>query len=271
MWEWINERELKIFEIYAMALRLFRSNFKKIAFVVAIVFIPIAILHTIIMQQLFATSDSMRALSQISGIETTEFIEMAVAYGGNQLLQIMVLLWLEPVGIIAISKITKSALVEGDISAKEALGEGLNCIGKYMLAGVFVALIVGLGFCLLVIPGVILGVMVLFYLQSIGLSEQKGRLSLQYSAALVKGRWFKTLGFVLFTVFISLGFNSLLDLLTFWVGDGLLGNCVYMALSYFTESLVVICTTVLFLNREMLVHGKKLQLASKEEIVMDVI
>lgn len=269
MLDWVNEKEMKLFEIYAIALRLFRSNFKKIAFVVFVVFLPIAILHVIILEQLFATGTSLQALTEISGVGTDEFVEMAMAYGGNQLLQIMVLLWLEPVGAIAIAKITKAALMEKEITAKEAIGEGLNCLGKYMLAGVFVAALVGLGFAALVIPGVFLGVLVVFYLQAIALEGKTGKQSLQYSADLVKGRWFKTLGFVLFTMFISLGFNTMLDYITFWVGDSLVGSMFYMALTYFTESLVVICTTVLFLNREVLVHGNRLVLAPKDEIIIE--
>ncbi|WP_317854054.1 hypothetical protein [Chakrabartyella piscis] len=258
MLDWINGKEMRYIEIFSLGMYIFRKNFKKIAFVVGVVFFPIAILHTFIMNQMFLTASSLSVLMQATSVDTVALWDMAKAYGGNQLLQIMVLLWLEPVGAIAIAKLAKSYLVEEEMSPKDAIGEGLNCLGTYMAAGVLVALGVGLGFGAFVIPGVYLGVLVMFYIQAIGLSGQTGKKSIQYSAVLVKGRWFKSLGFFIFIFMLGVGFNSMIELVVSLLGDGFVVDAIFMALSYFTESLMFICMTVLFLNREMLVHGKKL-------------
>lgn len=267
MLDWINGKEMRYIEIFSLGMYIFRKNFKKISFIVVAVFFPIAILHTFIMNQMFLTADSLSVLMQATSVDTTALWDMAKTYGGNQLLQIAVLLWLEPVGAIAVAKLTKSYLMEEELSPKEAIGEGLNCLGSYMVAGVLVALCVGLGFGAFLLPGVYLGIMMMFYIQAIGLSGQTGKKSIQYSAALVKGRWFKTLGFFIFILILSLGFNNMIDLVVSLFGDGFVIDLVFMALSYFTEGLTIICTTVLFLNREMLVHGKKLSKNIVEEVV----
>lgn len=108
--------------------------------------------------------------------------------------------WMPATVIVAVSKVVKGEI----IGVKETLSLAWKKLWKFILLELLTSVIVGLGFLLLAVPGIIFGVWFSFA-GFILITQDKGVVeSLKESKALIKGRFWKVVGRYL--VFILLGF-----------------------------------------------------------------
>jgi len=259
MLEAINNRELGFMEILTIALDLFKKNFKAILIVVAVLFFPISILHVLIMEKL---SNSALILLEFikteSALENMSFYtQVLIEFLENHVLQMTVLLFLEPIGVITIAKIAKGHLCNENVSVGHAIGDAMNCLWGVIITGISYWILVFIGSFFFVIPGLYLGVIWTFYVYVIGLRGIKGWKALVYSKKLTNGKFWKTVGFILFTTLIVSGCGWCLNALFFLAPENIATNILNLTLTYIFNSFVFIGMTVLFMNREAIMFGKK--------------
>ncbi|WP_313530212.1 hypothetical protein [Anaerotignum sp.] len=255
----INNKELGFMDILSISMNLFMKNFKSIMIVVTFLFLPISILNVLIVEKL-----SNSALILMNMVEAEGFLETMPAYTealirflGNHALQMTVLLFLEPIGVIAIAKIAKGYLCNETIKVKDAIGEAMNCLWGVIVTGIPYWVLIFIASTFFVIPGLVLGVFWTFYVYAIGLKDIRGWKALTYSKKLTGGKFWKTTGFIIVTSFIVSGWNWLFKGLLFIAPEHVATNILYSTLTYISGSFAYMGVTVLFMNRGAIMFGEK--------------
>lgn len=254
----IFKRKLALAELMTIAMHLFLANFKSICKVVFTLFLSLSILHVLILDRV---SDSVLLMTQLaqSGVTSANmpaYVDSFILYLGNTLLQATVLLFLEPVGIIAIAKIGKGYIQGEPISVKDAIGEAMGCLWATITTGIPYWFAIFFGTLLFIIPGIYLGGIWVFYIYAIGLRGERGFGALGYSKKLVQGRWWQTFGTMVVVSIITSGMNWIFSGVYIFGADNILVMILYYTLTYFSASFMYLLMTTFFLNREHIILGK---------------
>ncbi len=182
------------------------------------------------------------------------FEEIALRYGdsyayqaymrANQLMQVLF-------GVFAVMAIIHfvNSLVLGKVCAvKESFGATFRKWGSVFWAGVLSKLAV-IGFTLLlIVPGIIYAGYYIFVLYTVVLTDNRGLKSLEYSKKLVKGRWWKMVGYAIVihlcgvVGYILTGFISFFFAEIYWL------NLILDTLGDLASIFTVIGMTLLFIK-----------------------
>ncbi len=255
----INNKELGFMEILSIAMNLFMKNFKSIMIVVSFLFLPISILNVLIVEKLSNSALILMSMTEAEGLleNMPAYTEALLRFLGNHALQMTVLLFLEPVGVIAIAKITKGYLCNETIQVKDAIGESMNCLWSVIITGIPYWILIFIASSFFIVPGLFLGVIWTFYVYAIGLKGAKGWKALTYSKRLTTGKFWKTAGFIIVTSFIVSGWNWLFNGLLVIAPEHVATDILYSTLTYISGSFAYMGMTVLFMNRESIMLGQK--------------
>jgi len=94
------------------------------------------------------------------------------------------------------------------LSVGQALSLGVQRMGTMLLSGLLVGLVVAIGLCLLIVPGLIFIIWLVFAPFAVVLERRGALASLSYSRAIVRGHWWRTavlltiIGIVLMVVYL---------------------------------------------------------------------
>ena len=173
-WNWIEQLSLS-FHVFA-------ANMKAILKVLLIAFLPLSILGSVINGRML---NAYLVFQQLAEAGTGLSNEADLINAGTQVLfhsglTVLISLFLQPVGIIAIAKVVKQFLTEQEISFGTALGEAFSLMPAIVASGIIYGVLVFLA-SLLIVPGIYLSVAWVFYLYALGLSEKRGMEALRYS------------------------------------------------------------------------------------------
>ena len=251
-WNWIEQLSLS-FHVFA-------ANMKAILKVLLIAFLPLSILGSVINGRML---NAYLVFQQLAEAGTGLSNEADLINAGTQVLfhsglTVLISLFLQPVGIIAIAKVVKQFLTEQEISFGTALGEAFSLMPAIVASGIIYGVLVFLA-SLLIVPGIYLSVAWVFYLYALGLSEKRGMEALRYSRSLVRGRWWRTLGYLLLLAVIAMLWNSAFQLVYSLLPQGHIADAAYQLLSYFSAAYVTVGQVLLFLNREAVTYGVPMQ------------
>ncbi|MFV0313628.1 MAG: hypothetical protein ACK5I7_00850 [Anaerotignum sp.] len=253
----INKKELGFMEILSIAMHLFIKNIKPIAIVVCVLFLPISIVTTMLVERVHSGSVILLNMMQ-SGMTDenllayeNEYIRLLI----NTTLSFAVTIFLEPIGVIAIAKIGKSYLCGKAMNVKDAIGEGMNCLFGVILTGILFSVCVIFGTFLFIIPGLYLSIVWGFYIYVVGLNGVKGWNAVKYSTQLTKNRFWKTLAFFWGLAFIVFGWSWTIGVLFSLGYDHSIVSILSTMISYFFACFAYFAITVLFMNREAILLG----------------
>lgn len=263
-WNWIEQLSLS-FHVFA-------ANMKAILKVLLIVFLPLSILGSVINGRMLNAYLVFQQLAEAgAGLSN----EADLINAGTQVLfhsglTVLISLFLQPVGIIAIAKVVKQFLTEQEISFGTALGEAFSLMPAIVASGIIYGVLVFLA-SLLIVPGIYLSVAWVFYLYALGLSEKRGMEALRYSRSLVRGRWWRTFGYLLLLTVIAMLWNSAFQLVYSLLPQGHIADAAYQLLCYFSAAFVTVGQVLLFLNREAVTYGVPMQTDAPAESVDGIV
>lgn len=162
----ISQKQLSITEIMSRAWKIFKENFKTIATIVLIIYIPINIILFYVPVE--DTLEGMRSYFRV--IQLFESLIGIIA-------------------TIAIALVVKSKMEGNVLGVKEALKQSLSkwgvVVGTNILLGIF---LVGLTL-LLIVPGIIYFIFWLFVTYTVVFNNKSGKAAMNYSKEIVSGRW----------------------------------------------------------------------------------
>lgn len=259
-WNWIEQLSLS-FHVFA-------ANMKAILKVLLIVFLPLSILGSVINGRMLNAYLVFQQLAEAgAGLSNeADLINAGAQVLFHSGLTVLISLFLQPVGIIAIAKVVKQFLTEQEISFGTALGEAFSLMPAIVASGIIYGVLVFLA-SLLIVPGIYLSVAWVFYLYALGLSEKRGMEALRYSKGLVNGKWWRTLGYLLLLAVIAMLWNSAFQLVYSLLPQGHIADAAYQLLSYFSAAFVTVGQVLLFLNREAVTYGVPMQTDAPAESV----
>lgn len=249
-------REWNWMEQLSAAFHIFAANIRAIGAILVVVFLPISILESIISGRMLRAYTVFQEFVQTGVSLSNEgaFLQAAYQVLFHMGLMFAVSLFLQPVGTIAVAKIVQQALTREKISCRGALGEAFALMPTILATGILYGIV--LFFTgLFIVPGAYFGVVWAFYLYAIGLSGKRGAESLRYSKELVRGKWWKTFGYLLLLFSIAMLWNSAFQLVYALLPNVRVGDVVYQLLCYFSAAFVAVGEALLFLNREAIRFG----------------
>ena len=220
----IQEREFSLSDVIAKGWLVYSQYFKSIVMITLIVYIPINIILYIVAGYMNNFKDFMNVIKILEGL-----------FG--------------VIAMMGIAVVVDHGIQNNDdlpISWRAALSKAVSrwgsCLTTSILGGV---IIMGLTL-LLIMPGIIWSIYYIFIIQIVALRELGGKTALNYSKALVKGRWWKIFGIVFLLALI----NGVIGL-----GIGYLSTFLPSSISIITDTLIdiiaafyTVATTILFLN-----------------------
>lgn len=212
----------------------YRKHFKSILPIFLIVYVPINIALSFVPVDYLIENhglDGFRLYMKL--IELTEFF----------------------IGVLAtmsLARLIKSSLIGSPVTWQAALHHAGSrwaaSIGTGLLAGVIV---LGL-LLLLIVPGVIWGLYYVFFVYVVALRGLSGKAALDYSKGIVKGQWWRVLGYLAVIQVLALAASLAVTSPFFFMPEGRIIEILSNTLSDIVSALFLAMTAVFFLNNDFL-------------------
>jgi hypothetical protein len=196
-------------DILSVAFEVYKANAAKLIQIVAVVVIPLTLLMALLTQVAFkqhCDAQHVQSLSDLTKNCTTSF--------GRSLL-IGAIGWFIAIAIQqlllgALTRGAAGALIGRDVDVSASYQYAFSRLGPLIGLALLVALVVGIGFILLVIPGIIVLVFLAasvpaFIIEGLGVTDSMSR-----SWKLVSGSWWHTLAVILVAAIIAGVINGIL-------------------------------------------------------------
>ena len=254
MKEDIFQRELSWIELLSKAFQVFAANRPAILTVLCVVFLPLSLVQSVILDRMMLGADALNTFLEAGNMAQADAMRLVMQTILHEFLYFAVVLFLEPVGTIAVAKLAKQFLMKEELSAKKAMAEAIQLQPSIIVAGLIYGVLVVLG-SMLVIPGIYLAIAWCLYLYAIGLCEYGGWQALCRSRALVKGRWWKTCGYYMALAGVIYLWNTVFQLIYLFGEQTAAVNALYHFLCYFSDAFLATGMALLFINREAMAGG----------------
>lgn len=256
MREEMYSREFKWTELIYNAFGVFVETMKEMWKVLVAVFLPISILQGVLIGRLQNTLLFIQNLANSASSSDVQIQMRQVMphFLVQEVLSLAIMLFLVPVGTIAVAKLVKGHVDGVPLSAKDAVSEALALEPTVIVVNLIILVLTFLG-SLLIIPGIYLGIAWSLAIYCVGLGGEKGWSALRRSKELVKGRWWRTLGYLLILGIITLLCESVIVIPLGIIREGSVKAILECFLQYFIAIFQIIGVTLMYMNREALAGG----------------
>ena len=248
MQQGIASQQFHLEDIFEEGWRVFTSIFTKCAPIVLVLGFVTNILANLTVQKL-----GLGAFVEAGRI--TERDALKIEAGIDKFFTFLIF----SVAIIAVVKFAERAVTRRDCTLSDALGEGIRRWPSYLWTSWLGGVIIGAVCLLLIVPGIIWAVYYPFVPYVVSVTSVSGKAALNYSKSLVKGRFWRTLGYV-FVIGVAASIPTMIlaaagtavDQLVANVSTSLVATVVIPALTDTIANLPIILQlslgTVFFLN-----------------------
>lgn len=192
-------------ELLKMGWIIFKANIGTLLIIIAGLYLPLCIVQELIQKNLDVIQTSINISHILTSRELlSQFLQSSE--GGaiflltftNTLIELLV----APVLVIAVAKLTQSFIYEKDTTNPGIfISFALSKLHIVILCNFVYSLLVGFGFLLFIIPGILILTSLYFINYAISLSNRRGLSSLKHSYLLTRGRKFRVFAYGL-TFFI---------------------------------------------------------------------
>lgn len=281
----LNEKNLRLAEIFAAGSRIMVNHFEKILVLVCLFFFPLSILQGFLDEKTMGIMDVIVSLGTQS--DPAELLPAMQVLMKTQMIQMAIQMILVPVGVIALTHVVSAVLKKKEINVKKISIMAMNSLGSIILTGAIFVLIVGLvvfaGMFVIqlapanllptliligMIPMLYFAVIMSFYIPAIGLRGKKGWGAIQYGAKLVNRGWgmasWYYFAFMMIATVLYWPFGMVTSMI---FKTHIAGGILQCFLSYLANAFSIICMTIFFLNREAMAFGS----IEEDEDVQEVI
>jgi len=253
----IYNRELRWPELFARSMHVFTSIFGSVLKVMLVVFLPISLLEGVILQRMSQTQQYMLHIDASAAMDAAtlqNMLNVMMHMLTQEFLLYAVVLFLQPVGAIAIAKMVKQFIDGKKVEAGKAIADALNHMPAIIITGFLFGALVMLG-GLVIVPGIYFGIAWGLYTFCIAFEDKKGMDALRASKMLVQGKWLRTAGYLFMLSCFSMLWNSVFQMISSFFGDTVAADLLYQFLCYFSVSFVAVGECLLYLNRKAVADG----------------
>ena len=243
----VYSREMNAIELISAGFRLFLENIKGILLGILIIGLPLSILLGIVQVQLLNLTEKVQQLNTSDlYLSTQQLTEISLQMMGYYLILAAIGVFLQPILDMGFMKMTKWRLEERKFRSITAYAKSMLHTPTVLWVGLVYAICI-LFASILLIPGIYLGIVWTFYLQCIALAKRKGLDALGHSRMLVRGRWWRTFGFIFFVGIIVSACSSIIGI---FFPSKYVTEILSIWIAYLPTAFSTCVMTVLFLNRE---------------------
>lgn len=223
---------ISLADVISKTWKVFSGNFKEILCIILIVYIPVNI------------------LLYLSSINVSSFDSLRTHLRILQLLEALIGI----IAAMAIIFITAEAINGGKLRVGQALGKAMGRWGPMVITNILMGIILIFLFILFIVPGIIWMVYYTFKDQVVALRGIKNKEALDYTKYIVKGNWWRVIGYslviTLIPVVIAFPLSLSVSILTnYYAGiepfEIIINTITDLMLSFTTVGM-----TVLFLDME---------------------
>ena len=250
----VYSRELRWNEAIAIGLRLFFYNIRTVILGMIVIALPISLLLNLIQVRMVNANEILQQLSAAATVTENQLYAVMQEVMTTSLLLMAVTVFLEPIFVIGVAKATKWRLESRQANYGAVFRQAMLLEPIVVKVGIVYMALFFLG-SFLVIPAIYLDVVWCFYLYCIALGKRRGIDALGHSRILVRGRWWRTFGFLIALGIFSFGWNGILQMLFTLFPSNFVTGTIYTCATYLTQGLIVSSMTVLYLNRESALFG----------------
>ena len=248
----VYSREMNAIELISAGFRLFLENIKGILLGILIIGLPLSILLGIVQVQLLNLAEKVQQLNTSDlYLSTQQLTEISLQMMGYYLILAAIGVFLQPILDMGFMKMTKWRLEERKFRSITAYAKSMLHTPTVLWVGLVYAICI-LFASILLIPGIYLGIVWTFYLQCIALAKRKGLDALGHSRMLVRGRWWRTFGFIFFVGIIVSACSSIIGI---FFSSKYVTEILSIWIAYLPTAFSTCVMTVLFLNRESGLFG----------------
>ena len=248
----VYSREMNAIELISAGFRLFLENIKGILLGILIIGLPLSILLGIVQVQLLNLTEKVQQLNTSDlYLSTQQLTEISLQMMGYYLILAAIGVFLQPILDMGFMKMTKWRLEERKFRSITAYAKSMLHTPTVLWVGLVYAICI-LFASILLIPGIYLGIVWTFYLQWIALAKRKGLDALGHSRMLVRGRWWRTFGFIFFVGIIVSACSSIIGI---FFPSKYVTEILSIWIAYLPTAFSTCVMTVLFLNRESGLFG----------------
>ncbi len=248
----VYSREMNAIELISAGFRLFLENIKGILLGILIIGLPLSILLGIVQVQLLNLTEKVQQLNTSDlYLSTQQLTEISLQMMGYYLILAAIGVFLQPILDMGFMKMTKWRLEERKFRSITAYAKSMLHTPTVLWVGLVYAICI-LFASILLIPGIYLGIVWTFYLQCIALAKRKGLDALGHSRMLVRGRWWRTFGFIFFVGIIVSACSSIIGI---FFPSKYVTEILSIWIAYLPTAFSTCVMTVLFLNRESGLFG----------------
>lgn len=180
-------------DILSTAFEVYKANAAKLAVIVAIVVVPLALLSSLFTNVVFDPTTRIVNVDGIQTLESASFFTVAIAGSIGLVIAFVMAFVLQA----ALSRASAQAVIGDPVDPEASYRYGFRRFGSVLLVSFLAGLIILVGLILLIIPGVIFAVLLAVAIPALVIENKRGTDALSRSWNLVKGSFWHVLGTVL--------------------------------------------------------------------------
>lgn len=180
-------------DILSTAFEVYKANAAKLAVIVAIVVVPLALLSSLFTNVVFDPTTRIVNVGGIRTLESASFFTVAIAGSIGLVIAFVMAFVLQA----ALSRASAQAVIGDPVDPEASYRYGFRRFGSVLLVSFLAGLIILVGLILLIIPGVIFAVFLAVAIPALVIENKRGTDALSRSWNLVKGSFWHVLGTVL--------------------------------------------------------------------------
>lgn len=254
----IRKREMGVFEIFAMARSVYKSNISAIIRVAVFIGFPINILLSFVavsVSKLGANFDFQAIVSDPMALEQFIASPLWKKMGLYYIIIVIIQSMMIPLIIMAVARITKNYTTGVEVNSRDAILEAFSKGSVLIGAAIISELVIGGGMIFFIIPGLVFMVNLYFYVYAIMLDDKGALQSLSYSIRLVKGYFFKTVIAAAIIYGVNYSVSYLLSNLLMWGEINILTEVMARFIITVVDCYFAVAVTIFYLNRQAIKEG----------------
>ena len=251
----LNQYEIGFFNILNMGKKIWSDNIKTMAFILMIIFFPVNLMLSIINQLMLNTVSDINMDILFQNLGTVGFDALPKDYIIYNFLYIVVQVFFQPLGIMAVAYVTWKCVKKESVNYKEAVSFSLEKGGIFIISAFIYIFFIFVG-GILVFPAIYICIAGYFYFYAIIIDNKNPLFAIGHSMIIVKGRWFRTFAYLM----IIDGFKYVVSLAVFYVLDIFLGQHIFMlntiggTISSFFNIIFYCSISLIYINRKLLLE-----------------
>jgi hypothetical protein len=226
------EYVLDVQKTWSTAWQIFKTNLSSLLSITLLFFLPIYIITAFIPYELIFSRYGRPAINAV------------------QLVEVILMMILSLLSVMTISSITEKQALGEDFLFNEAVKKSFSHLGKAFGTSFVTGLIVFGYSLLLIIPGIVKAVQLVFVINIVILRGLHGKAACDYSQRVVKDNGFRIFGFLLVRGLLTYAISFVISLPLWFYRDQAVLQILLYTISAFINTYFPILITLLFLDLE---------------------